>query len=82
MPEERESGFPPIVLTFAAADPSGGTGVQADVLTLASMGCHPQSVITMLSSNQVIAEHLHVDQVTLDDAFLALTGRSLEPDSK
>jgi ABC-2 type transport system ATP-binding protein len=40
-----------------------------------------QSVITMLSSNEVIAEHLHVDQVTLDDAFLALTGRSLEPDS-
>ncbi|HVE48745.1 MAG TPA: hydroxymethylpyrimidine/phosphomethylpyrimidine kinase [Casimicrobiaceae bacterium] len=49
MTDERESGFPPIVLTFAAADPSGGTGVQADVLTLASMGCHPLSVITALT---------------------------------
>src|SRR5438094_736795 len=40
---------PPIVLTFAASDPSGGAGVQADLLTLASMGCHPLSVITALT---------------------------------
>ncbi|HEX6002490.1 MAG TPA: hydroxymethylpyrimidine/phosphomethylpyrimidine kinase, partial [Burkholderiales bacterium] len=31
---------PPIVLVFAATDPSGGAGVQADIMTLASMGCH------------------------------------------
>jgi hydroxymethylpyrimidine/phosphomethylpyrimidine kinase len=49
MTEAREPGFPPIVLAFAAADPSGGTGIQADVLTLASMGCHPLSVITALT---------------------------------
>ena len=47
--EDREVGFPPIVLAFSAADPSGGTGIQADVLTLASMGCHPLSVITALT---------------------------------
>ena len=47
--EDREAGFPPIVLAFSAADPSGGTGIQADVLTLASMGCHPLSVITALT---------------------------------
>jgi hydroxymethylpyrimidine/phosphomethylpyrimidine kinase len=40
---------PPIVLAFAASDPSGGAGVQADLLTLASMGCHPLSVITALT---------------------------------
>jgi hydroxymethylpyrimidine/phosphomethylpyrimidine kinase len=40
---------PPIVLTFAASDPTGGAGVQADLLTLASMGCHPLSVITALT---------------------------------
>lgn len=49
MSEDRESGFPPIVLAFGATDPSGGAGVQADVLTLASMGCHPISVVTTLS---------------------------------
>ena len=41
--------FPPIVLTFAASDPSGGAGIQADVLTLASMGCHPLSVVTAIT---------------------------------
>jgi hydroxymethylpyrimidine/phosphomethylpyrimidine kinase len=41
--------FPPIVLTFAATDPTGGAGVQADLLTLASLGCHPLSVITAIT---------------------------------
>ncbi len=40
---------PPAVLVFAATDPSGGAGIQADVLTLASMGCHPLSVITAIT---------------------------------
>ena len=40
---------PPIVLSFAASDPSGGAGIQADILTLASMGCHPLSVITAIT---------------------------------
>lgn len=40
---------PPAVLTFAATDPSGGAGMQADILTLASMGCHPLSVITAIT---------------------------------
>ena len=39
---------PPIVLVFAANDPSGGAGMQADLLTLSSMGCHPLPVITWL----------------------------------
>jgi len=46
MPELPDVDFPPIVLTFAASDPSGGAGLQADILTLASMGCHPLSVLT------------------------------------
>ena len=40
---------PPVVLTFAATDPTGGAGLQADVLTLASMGCHPLSVVTAVT---------------------------------
>lgn len=40
---------PPIVLAFAASDPTGGAGIQADLLTLASMGCHPLSVLTALT---------------------------------
>src|SRR5262245_29068914 len=37
---------PPIVLAFAASDPTGGAGVQADLLTLAARGCHPLTVVT------------------------------------
>lgn len=40
---------PPIVLTFAATDPTGGAGIQADVLTLASLGCHALSVVTAVT---------------------------------
>jgi hydroxymethylpyrimidine/phosphomethylpyrimidine kinase len=43
------SPCPPIVLTFAASDPTGGAGLQADLLTLAGMGCHPLSVLTAVT---------------------------------
>jgi hydroxymethylpyrimidine/phosphomethylpyrimidine kinase len=41
--------LPPIVLIFAATDPSGGAGLQADIMTLSSMGCHPLSVVTAVT---------------------------------
>ena len=40
---------PPIVLSFAASDPTCGAGLQADILTIASLGCHPASVATALT---------------------------------
>src|SRR5690606_4358927 len=43
------AALPPIVLTFAASDPTGGAGVQADLLTLSSMGCHALSVVTAIT---------------------------------
>ena len=49
MPTADDPAFPPVVLTFAASDPSGGAGLQADILTLAAMGCHPLSVMTALT---------------------------------
>lgn len=44
------SSSPPIVLVFAASDPSGGAGLQADLLTIASLGCHPLSVLTAITA--------------------------------
>lgn len=55
---------PPIVLTFAASDPSGGAGVQADLMTQASMGCHPLSVITAIT----VQDTLGVEAVHALDA--------------
>jgi len=56
--------LPPIVLAFAATDPSGGAGLQADVLTLASMGCHPLSVVTAVT----IQDTMGVEEVMALDA--------------
>lgn len=49
MPSLAGDSLLPLVLTFAASDPTGGAGIQADVLTLASMGCHPLSVVTAIT---------------------------------
>jgi hydroxymethylpyrimidine/phosphomethylpyrimidine kinase len=44
------SSSPPVVLAFAASDPTGGAGLQADVLTIACLGCHPLSVLTAVTA--------------------------------
>jgi hydroxymethylpyrimidine/phosphomethylpyrimidine kinase len=54
MPDDTDPEFPPIVLTFAASDPSGGAGLQADILTLASTGCHPLSVVTAITVQDTV----------------------------
>ena len=59
-----DPAFPPVVLAFAATDPSSGAGLQADVLTLASMGCHPLSVVTALT----VQDTLGVDGILAVDA--------------
>ena len=46
---------PPTVLAFAPTDPTGGTGLQADLLTLAAMGCHPLTVVTAVSVRDTAA---------------------------
>jgi hydroxymethylpyrimidine/phosphomethylpyrimidine kinase len=51
------SNRPPIVLTFAASDPTGGAGLQADVLTIAAMGCYPLSVLTALTVQDTSGVH-------------------------
>jgi len=55
---------PPIVLVFAATDPSGGAGMQADILTLSSMGCHPLSAVTAIT----IQDTMGVEDVLPIDA--------------
>lgn len=44
----------PQVLVFAASDPSSGAGIQADLLTLASLGCHPLTAITALTVQDTV----------------------------
>jgi hydroxymethylpyrimidine/phosphomethylpyrimidine kinase len=55
---------PPIVLSFAGSDPTGGAGLQADVMTLSSMGCHPLTVVTAIT----VQDSAGVDDVMPIDA--------------
>ncbi|PKO45248.1 MAG: hydroxymethylpyrimidine/phosphomethylpyrimidine kinase [Betaproteobacteria bacterium HGW-Betaproteobacteria-4] len=45
---------PPMVLVFSASDPSSGAGMQADILTLVSLGCHPLSALTALTVQDTV----------------------------
>jgi len=68
---------PPIVLTFAATDPTGGAGIQADVLTIASMGCHPLSVVTAVT----VQDSSGVDDVfAMDDEWVSDQARAVLED--
>jgi hydroxymethylpyrimidine/phosphomethylpyrimidine kinase len=77
MSADAEPDFPPIVMTFAASDPSGGAGIQADILTLASMGCHPLSVLTAIT----VQDTLGVNGIlALDAEWVADQARCLLED--
>jgi hydroxymethylpyrimidine/phosphomethylpyrimidine kinase len=68
---------PPIVLVFAASDPTGGAGLQADILTLAARGCHPLSVVTALTVQDTLGvETLHA----VESALVADQARCLLAD--
>ena len=56
---------PPAVLVFAASDPTGGAGVQADVLTIAAQGAHPICAVTALTVQDTSGVH-RVDPVAAE----------------
>ena len=60
---------PPIVMTFSATDPSGGAGLQADVGTLSSLGCHPASIVTGFTVQDTIGVDrlISVDSEVVND---------------
>ena len=47
----------PVVLAIAGLDPSGGAGIQADIQTLSSIGCHCTPVISTLTVQDSLTLH-------------------------
>lgn len=64
----------PVVLTFAGTDPTSGAGLQADLLTLASLGCHPVSVVTAVTVQDTagVDDFLPLDAVWIADQARAV----------
>lgn len=58
----------PVVMVFAGTDSSGGAGVQADIETLASMGCHAAPVITAIT----VQDTVNVKKFEVMDATLVV----------
>lgn len=75
MANTRET--PPLVLTFAASDPSGGAGLQADILTLSSMGCHPLSAVTAITVQDTLGVE---DVMAMEAEWVADQARCLLED--
>jgi len=71
------SDLPPIVLVFAATDPSGGAGLQADIMTLSSMGCHPLSCVTAITIQDTMGVE---DVMPIDPEWVADQARAVLED--
>jgi hydroxymethylpyrimidine/phosphomethylpyrimidine kinase len=68
---------PPVVMSFAASDPTCGAGLQADLLTLAAHGCHPLTVVTALTVQDTVGVE---DLLPLDNGWVADQARALLED--
>lgn len=68
---------PPAVLSFSSADPTGGSGVQADAITLAAMGCHPLTVVCAVTIRDTRGVE---DCLALEDDSVVMQARTILED--
>jgi hydroxymethylpyrimidine/phosphomethylpyrimidine kinase len=68
---------PPLVMCFSATDPTGGAGMQADLMTLSALGCHPLGVVTAVTVQDTTGVE---DIVAMEDDLVVDQARVLLSD--
>jgi len=71
----------PKILTFAASDPTGGAGIQADLMTQTSLGCYPLSVLTAITCQDTsgVSDVLPIDPSIVEkQAWLILNETKID----
>jgi hydroxymethylpyrimidine/phosphomethylpyrimidine kinase len=65
----RMSSAIPVVMTFSACDPTGGAGLQADLLTIAALGGHAATIVTGFTVQDTagVEEFVPIDADHVDD---------------
>ena len=69
----------PNILIFSASDPTCGAGMQADIQTVSSLGCHPLSALTGLTVQDTKGVH-HISPV--DSKLFDAQAQAILDDSK
>src|SRR5512147_2655494 len=64
----------PVVLSFGLSDATGASGLQADVLAVASMGCHPAGVVTAVAASGGTRND---EWVAIDEDLLEAQGQAV-----
>src|SRR6202012_1248726 len=68
--------MPPVALTIAGSDPSGGAGIQAGLKTFHQFGVYGEAVISLITvQNSVRVSRVHV--LAVDPVMLSKHGPSL-----
>ncbi len=65
---QNSSSAKPVVLCIAGLDPTGGAGIQADIETLFSLGCHAAAVVSVLT----VQTSVNVQSLSPVDADLVI----------
>jgi hydroxymethylpyrimidine/phosphomethylpyrimidine kinase len=72
--------MPPVALTIAGSDPSGGAGIQADLKTFHQFGVYGEAVITLLTvQNSVRVSRVEVMPADLVEQQLAAVLEDIPP---
>jgi hydroxymethylpyrimidine/phosphomethylpyrimidine kinase len=69
--EDQDAGSPACVMSFNANDPSGASGIGADIATISAMGAHALPVVTSLlirDSAEVFESHEIDPEAVVDQA--------------